>query len=109
MKALLKEAMDHVKRKGAEYADARKVRGLNEILVMRNGELETASITESEGFGIRVLLNGAWGFSSSSAMTPDKVTEVAERLVGFDPKRARQLVKDTERADLAPLIPKMPF
>ncbi len=83
MKALLKEAMDHVKRKGAEYADARKVRGLNEILVMRNAELETASVTESEGFGIRVLLNGAWGFSSSSTMTPEKVTEVAERALAI--------------------------
>jgi hypothetical protein len=39
----------------------------------------------------------------------DKVTTVVKRLVGFDPKRARQLIKDTERADLTHLIPEMPF
>ena len=83
MKELLKDAMEQVRRKGAEYADARHVRGLNEILVMRNGELETASVTESEGFGVRVLLDGAWGFSSSSTMTPAKVVEVAERALAI--------------------------
>ncbi|MBM3307360.1 MAG: TldD/PmbA family protein [Candidatus Eisenbacteria bacterium] len=83
MKELLRGAMEHVKRRGAEYADARHVRGSNEILVMRNGELETASVSESEGFGIRVLLNGAWGFSSSSTMTPEKVTETAERALAI--------------------------
>ena len=35
----------------------------------------------------------------------DEMAEVTERLVRFDPKRARKLVKDTERADLAHLIP----
>ena len=75
--------MEHVKRKGAEYADARHVQGLNEILVMRNGELETASVSESEGFGIRVLLNGAWGFSSSSTMDRAKVAEVTDRALAI--------------------------
>jgi len=79
VKDILKGALEDLKRRGVEYADARRVRGLSEILVMKNGVLETASLNESEGFGIRVLSDGAWGFSSSSQLTPESVAEVAER------------------------------
>ena len=83
MKEILKEAMDDLKRRGIDYADARRVRTLSEILVMKNGVLETASLTESEGFGVRVLNGGAWGFSSSSELTPEKVSEVADRALSI--------------------------
>ena len=83
MRELLKEAMDSLRRKGAEYADARKVRGLSEVLVMKNGELETAAQSESDGFGIRVLANGAWGFSSSAVTTPESVAETAEQALAI--------------------------
>lgn len=78
MKDLLKQAMDDLRQRGVDYADARRVRGLSEILVMKNGTLETASTIESEGFGIRVLKGGAWGFASSSELTKEKVSEIAE-------------------------------
>jgi len=77
VKDLLKAAIESLRAKGAEYADARCVRSLSEVLVMKNGELETASVSESEGFGVRVLHSGAWGFSSSSITTPENVTAVA--------------------------------
>ena len=83
MRAKLKEAIDLLRGKGVEYADARRVRSLSEILVMRNGELETASITESEGFGIRVLREGAWGFSSSSQLSAESVMAVADQALAI--------------------------
>ncbi len=79
MKDLLKQAMDDLRQRGVDYADARRVRGLSEILVMKNGTLETASTIESEGFGIRVLKGGAWGFASSSELTKEKVSEITEQ------------------------------
>jgi tetratricopeptide (TPR) repeat protein len=38
-----------------------------------------------------------------------RVAEVLTRLVGFDPKMARQLVRDSGRDDLAARIPELPF
>lgn len=102
MKQVLKEAMGELKRRGVDYADARHVRTLFEILVMKNGVLETASQNESEGFGIRVLNGGAWGFSSSSQMTPEKVREVADRALAIAKASARvgggKVVLDGQRA-----------
>ncbi len=83
MKDLLKQAMDELRQRGVDYADARRVRGLSETLVMKNGTLETASTTESEGFGIRVLKGGAWGFASSSELTGEKVSEIAEQALAI--------------------------
>jgi tetratricopeptide (TPR) repeat protein len=40
---------------------------------------------------------------------PEKVKQVVVRLVGFEPKRAKQLVRDAERSDLMSLIPDLPF
>ncbi len=102
MKQVLKEAMGELKRRGVDYADARHVRTLFEILVMKNGVLETASQNESEGFGIRVLNGGAWGFSSSSQMTPEKVREVADLALAIAKASARvgggKVVLDGQRA-----------
>lgn len=50
-----------------------------------------------------------WGMARHHANDPEGVKTVAERLVGFDPKRARKLVQDTGRADLESLIPELPF
>ena len=83
MKDHLKAAMDHLKRKGVEYADARRVRTEQQVLVVKNGQIETASDNVSEGFGIRVLLDGAWGFSSSSTLTPDRVIQVADEALAI--------------------------
>jgi TldD protein len=90
VKAKLKEAIELLRGRGVGYADARLVRSLAEVLVMRNGELETASLTESEGFGIRVLHEGAWGFSSSSDLSADSVPAVAEEALAI--ARASALV-----------------
>lgn len=89
MKDLLKQAMDSLKKKGVDYADARKVRNVTEILVMKNGEVETGSVMESEGFGIRVLDAGAWGFSSSSELSADSVESVAEQALAIARASAR--------------------
>lgn len=50
-----------------------------------------------------------WGMACHHANNPDGVRAVTERLVGFDPKRARKLVQDAGRGDLSSLIPKLPF
>ncbi len=54
----------------------------------------------------------AWlhlGMACHLAGEPERVKAVVERLIDFDPKAARQLVRDSGREDLAKLIPELPF
>lgn len=49
------------------------------------------------------------GMAYHHANRPDDVKRIVTRLVGFEPKRAKKLVQDAERADLMHLIPELPF
>jgi tetratricopeptide (TPR) repeat protein len=40
---------------------------------------------------------------------PEKTRETIVKLIGFDPKMARQLILDSGHADLATQLPKLPF
>ena len=67
MQQKIKEQIDRIHGSGALYVDAR-LYPFEEAntLVMWNGNLKTATYTRESGIGVRVLYNGAWGFSASS-------------------------------------------
>ena len=56
-------AVDAALGAGASYADARAVVRRAQSVGTRNGRVDTLADAESEGIGVRVLVNGAWGFA----------------------------------------------
>jgi len=58
-------ALDAAKTAGASYADFRLCRYQSEYFEAREHRLEESSTGFSVGFGVRVLLNGAWGYAGS--------------------------------------------
>jgi TldD protein len=60
----LRELMQSVPAR-ADYADARFVRLRSQRVSMRNQTIDTLSDDLSEGVGIRVRVNGAWGFATT--------------------------------------------
>ena len=72
MKDLIDRALDAAQRGGAAYADVRVVEREDEGLTVKNGALEAASSNRSAGLGVRVLVDGAWGFSSSALLEPEE-------------------------------------
>ena len=64
MRDLTDRALDTATSLGASYADARVVRRLDESIAIKSGRVEGVASGESEGFGVRVLVDGAWGFAS---------------------------------------------
>ena len=83
MRDLTDRALDTANSLGAEYADVRVVRRLEESISVKTGRVEGVAIGETEGFGIRVLVDGAWGFASSNrleAAEADRVAGLAVRI-----------------------------
>jgi TldD protein len=67
MQKQLKQQIDRLKASGATYVDARWVPyEKNDFLMMWNGNLKNATSASESGLGVRVLYNGAWGFSATS-------------------------------------------
>ena len=77
MKELMSRALDLVQKGGAQYGDVRVVENLTESIQVKNGVAEALNFSDSMGFGVRVLVNGAWGFSSSRELTVAEVERVS--------------------------------
>lgn len=91
MHDLARRALDTATARGATYAEVRIVRRRDEHAAIRSGRVDALAIEESEGFGVRVLADGAWGFASSphlTAMEADRVAALAVRVA-----RASALVR----------------
>lgn len=67
MEEVLRMALDRAREFGAEYADVRHVSSETERISTRNGHVQSIGRDSDSGFGLRVLVDGAWGFSSSSS------------------------------------------
>src|SRR5207342_996377 len=81
MRDLTERALDTASSLGAGYADIRVVRRLDESVAIRTGRVEGVASGESEGFGVRVLVDGAWGFASSHILTTEEADRVAAEAV----------------------------
>jgi TldD protein len=55
---------------GVQYADARAVREDSESVDIRDERVEGISRSTSQGVGVRVLVDGAWGFAATSQGDP---------------------------------------
>jgi TldD protein len=61
----MNRALDLAAKRGAQYADVRVVNNRTQGISVKDGVVESLNSSESLGFGVRVLVNGAWGFASS--------------------------------------------
>ncbi len=100
MRELLERAIETARIRGAAYADVRHVHRREEDLTVRTGRVEAASSSESEGLGIRVLVDGAWGFASTSfldAADVDRTADLAVRIARASATALRRPVVLDER------------
>ena len=94
MKDLASFALDTATQRGATYADVRVVDERSRALATKNGKIANASDSQSQGFSVRVLMNGAWGFASSADLGRSSVEATAARAVEI--ARASAKVKQSD-------------
>jgi TldD protein len=63
---LADRALDEVRRLKVGYADVRAVREDTESVDVRDDRVESVSRDSTRGVGIRVLVDGAWGFAATA-------------------------------------------
>ena len=91
MKELTDLALDTAHTHGATYADVRVVERREQTVGVKNGVVEALSETQDRGFGVRVIVEGAWGFASSAVLGQGEVERVAALAVEI--ARASALVR----------------
>jgi TldD protein len=100
LRTLADAALATAKKAGASYADIRINRYRNQFIFTRDRRIQNIVNTESYGFGVRVIVDGTWGFSSSSKVTADEIARVAGEAAAI--ARANRGV-NTEAVQLAPV------
>src|SRR5829696_9111170 len=68
---------------GASYADIRINRYRRESIATRERQVQNVSRSASYGMGLRVLVNGAWGFAATHRVEPAAARDLAEQAVAI--------------------------
>jgi TldD protein len=101
MRDVALRALDTARTRGAAYADVRVVHFRAESVTARNENVEGLVVEESLGFGVRVIVDGYWGFASSNVVTTREADRVAAEAVKI--ARASALVAG-RAADIGPPV-----
>ncbi|WP_217538882.1 TldD/PmbA family protein [Stenotrophomonas sp. GbtcB23] len=99
-KALAEAALAAAKRAGASYCDVRIGRYLNQAVITREARVQNVTNSESSGIGIRVIVNGAWGFAATHQQTPAAILAAVEQAAAI--ARANATIQ-TRPVQLAPV------
>lgn len=102
-KGIVDRALDTAAAQGATYADVRIQDQVSQSVQTRNGAVENLLSAKDHGFGVRVIVDGAWGFASSSLLETAEADRIAALAVEI--ARASAMV----RAGTARLSPEIPF
>ncbi|HEU4561329.1 MAG TPA: TldD/PmbA family protein [Longimicrobium sp.] len=78
---LARRALDAARGAGASYADVRINRNRTQSVSTREQQITGFADTETFGFGVRVLANGAWGFVASRDLNLQEVERAAREAV----------------------------
>jgi TldD protein len=100
---LAAQAVEAARKAGADYADARLVSEESESLSVKNQEMEGIDRALSQGVGIRVLVDGYWGFAATARTTPADLERTAETAVGIGRAAARLPMEPVRLAEVDPV------
>ena len=83
MRALCEEAVAAALARGASYADARAIVRRSQLVSTKNRRVDQLDDVETEGIGIRVLVDGAWGFACEPRLDSQAARGAAGRATAF--------------------------
>ncbi len=94
MKDLTGRALNMAQMRGASYADVRIVKRDTQRIAVKNGKVEGLEQDETQGFGVRVIVNGAWGFASSSRLEGKEMDRVVAQAIAIARASAMSKARD---------------
>ncbi|NIO37334.1 TldD/PmbA family protein [Candidatus Bathyarchaeota archaeon] len=90
------KALEEAEKNGASYADIRISEIIKEGLTVKNGEPEVVNLLQTKGFGVRVIVEGAWGFAGSIDINDTEIEETVKKAISI--ARASSLLKKADAA-----------
>jgi TldD protein len=101
-KELAHVALDAARSAGATYADVRFSRNRSQSVFTREQRVQGMVDNETEGFGVRALVGGAWGFAASREITREEIARVARQAALQARANSVTLVRPVTLAPVSP-------
>ena len=99
MDPLLMHVLDEASRLGAHYSDVRMIRETQERIETKNLLVSGFNRTESQGVGIRVLVDGGWGFASTQKLNRSGLSSAVRSAIEVARASARCLKQPVRLAN----------
>lgn len=88
-------AVERIRQAGCEYGDIRLCTYRSQNLMARDRSLGNLTDHLSSGMGVRVLLQGAWGFAASHRQTPQEILRLVNQAI--------EIAQGSRLSQLAPI------
>ena len=99
---IAQQAVEAARGAGAGYADARFVSEESESLTVKNQEMEGIDRSTSQGVGIRVLVDGYWGFAATARRDAAEIDRTARLAVEIARAAARLPMEPVRLSEVEP-------
>lgn len=99
MKEFLKIALDMMSSKKVSFGDIRIVEERNQNIVVKNHDLVDLKDDTTIGFGVRLLVDGGWGFASSKDVSKKEIERVVN--LAYDIAKSSSKLRN-KKVKLAP-------
>ncbi len=97
--------INHLSRQKVDYGDVRYTAGVRESFGGdTSSEVIHPNIRRTEGFGVRILKDGAWGYAASALVTEKEAIKVADTAVELAAASARLLKQPVILSPIKPLV-----
>lgn len=106
MQEKLKNIIYHLKAKKVAYGDARYVCTTRQSIGVKDQIVEAISQNDDMGVGIRVVVDGCWGFASTSILAEDELIKAANLAIKIAKASALTKREEVNLAGVEPYVDK---
>jgi TldD protein len=104
MRELAERGLDTAVAGGASYADCRVVSRSVQVVVVKNGAVARIALSEDEGIGVRVIVDGAWGFAGGDRLDGPGIDATVARALRTARASARLRGRPVVLAPVQPVV-----
>lgn len=81
MQEIIDAFLNVANKRKVDYADIRVLARRYEGITVRDGKVDELQQSTDDGFGVRVLVKGRWGFAASRVLSADEGAMIAEQAI----------------------------
>ncbi|HXA27805.1 MAG TPA: TldD/PmbA family protein [Candidatus Angelobacter sp.] len=104
MRDIAERALDSAVSGRASYADCRVVQRTVQTVVVKNGLVVSVATSDDEGIGVRLLVDGCWGFAAIDRLDGAAVDATVQRALRIARASARVNGRPVRLAPVQPVV-----